>query len=129
MGNALSRQLIAYVNLRTFTSRTYRNLRNCTSRIYANLRKCTISNTCMISLMSCHDDIRSMCCVQIKSNMQDGLDRIQFNWIIHSQITNLRGAPKAPHSGAKRRPPPKAVGPRAPLGPRTLGRPTLQTAA
>ena len=81
------------------------------------------------SIMSCHDNISSMCCVQIKSNMQDGLDRIQFNWIIHAQITNLRGAPKAPHSGAKRRPPPKAVGPRAPLGPRTLGRPTLHTAA
>ena len=67
------------------------------------------------SIMSCHDNIRSMCCVQIKSNMQDGLDRIQFNWIIHAQITNQRGAPKAPHSGAKRRPPPSA--PRGPLGP------------
>ena len=58
------------------------------------------------SRMSCHDDIRSMCCVQIKSNMQDGLDRIQFNWIIHAQITNLRGAPKAPRSFA----PPTAEG-------------------
>ena len=29
------------------------------------------------SMMSCHDDIRSMCCVQIKSNMQDGLDKTQ----------------------------------------------------
>ena len=29
------------------------------------------------SRMSCHDDIRSMCCVQIKSNMQDGLDKTQ----------------------------------------------------
>ena len=28
-------------------------------------------------IMSCHDNIRSMCCVQIKSNMQDGLDKIQ----------------------------------------------------
>ena len=27
--------------------------------------------------MSCHDEIRSMCCVQINSNMQDGLDKIQ----------------------------------------------------
>ena len=29
------------------------------------------------SRMSCHDDIRSMCCVQIKINMQDGFDKIQ----------------------------------------------------